>query len=342
MTPEVNTEEQKQAPEAQAKHGLKDFSVKAAGFGTLVADAALIARGRLHGDSAFSKAGIYGLTAGTVGAVWGNPSAEKQLRQMHHKLGQYLKKEGVTIPETPTNKELTREHGLIDHIDTFLSSYPTQVMNVLYAMIGGAFIQQGKKEKVRDLKISGTMLIIGALAGLLIDEKKPDPKHPPKGAIEKGWSWIQEKPLRLTGTLLNVNQYLLAKNAWNERKADPTSNKHIYKFIAVAGFTFGNIMLMLSSTSHGGSDKKMDPKIMNDLADTSARVIAAQPKETQETLLEHVSGYLASQPNMKMKAADISDILHKKLAEITAQPQVAGGWAERTLASSGQGSAPAL
>jgi hypothetical protein len=320
--------------------GLRQQSLKAAGAGFIVADSALITSGVLAGKYKEASAGIFGLTAGFVGARYGNPTAERQLEQMYRKLGPYLRKQNVEIPEIPTAEALSKDGGLLSNIESSLYENPSQVMNLLYSVIGVQFVRSGIQHNSSDMKKSGGLLIAGALAGLLIQEKKPDPEHPPEGAVQKAWSWIQEKPLRLTGTLFTANQFFLAKDALREKAANPGKNSYMFKLIAVASFVFGNTMMALTSKAHGGGNK-MDEETLSNLSDTCTRIIAAQPPEVQTALIEHIAGYLADQPNVGMKASEISTMLREKMQSV-AKTHAAEGWQGRVQASVTPSAQPAL
>lgn len=311
---------------------LRQKTIKAAGAGFLFADSSLIMSGLLAGDGKISSAGVFGLTAGVVGTRYGNPKAEKQLELLNRKLGSYLRKQGVTIPKDSSTEELTKQGGMLEHIESFLYNNPSQIMNIFYSLIGVQFARAGRQHHDNKLVASGGLLISGALAGILIPERKPDPDNPPKGAAQKTWSLIQEKPLRLTSTLFNLNQVSLALSALDDRKRNPRQKSYIFKLMAVAGFVFGNTMLALSSKSEAGNNA-LNKKTISPLVETSARVIAAQPKEMQATLLDQVAGFLSSQPNVHMKANEMSAMLHNKLTEVVQNPSLGGNWQEHVTAS---------
>lgn len=324
--------------EEKSKEGfvqkLRQKTIKAAGAGFLFADSSLILSGMLAGDGKISSAGVFGLTAGAVGTRYGNPKAEKQLELLNRRLGSYLRKQDVTIPKDGSTEALTKQGGIIDHIESFLYANPSQIMNIFYSLIGVQFARAGRQHKDNKLVASGGLLIAGALSGILTPERKRDPENPPHGAAQKAWALIQEKPLRLTSTLFNLNQVSLALSALDDRKRNPEQKSYVFKLLAVAGFVFGNTMFALSSKSQEG-DSKLDTEALSPLAETSARVIAAQPREMQDALLEQVAGFLSSQPNVHMKAEKISALLYKKLGEISNNPEIAGNWQERVTAPQG-------
>ena len=325
--PKTDKSDKDDAPKDGKIQALRQNSLKAAGVGYLLADAALFTSGVMSGKLKEASAGVFGWIAGVIGARYGNPKAEKKLEQIERRLGTYLRKQGVEIPKDPTTESLTNEGGVIDNIESFLYTYPSQMMNVFYSLIGVQFVRSALQHNKKELLASGGLLIAGALAGILIPEKKPDPEHPPQGVLQKTWSWIQEKPLRLTGTLFTLNQVTLAMDALQERRQNPAQKSYMFKLLAVAGFVFGNTMMSLSSKSHGGGSK-MDEKTLCMLAETSAKVIAAQSPEVQNGLLEHIAGFLATQPNVYMTAEEISKILHAKMNEVAKLP-TPSNWLER-------------
>jgi len=324
---ETGHEHKDDAPKHSAAQTLREHSLKAAGISFLLADAALFSYGIASKNPEIGTAAIFGWTEGLVGARYGHPKAEKQLEQIERHLGEYLRQQGIDIPKDPTTQSLAKEGGVIDHVETFLYTYPSQVMNVCFSMIGLNFARDGIKNNSKSMMASGGFLIAGALAGLLIKEQKPDPDHPPEGTLQKAWSWIQEKPLRLTGTLLNLNMATLAMNALQERKANPAQKNYMFKLLAVAAFVFGNTLFAMSSKAAGGGHK-LDEKTLGELSEASAHIIAAQPPGVQNALLEHIAGYLATQPSMHMTAQEISAMLHKKMAEFS-QTHSLTGWQSR-------------
>ena len=344
---------------------LNDKSLKAAGLSFLVADAALIGSGlatalkekslkKGFGSIYMITAGLTGLTAGAVGAVYGNPKAEEQLRLVHGDLRDYLKKQNVVIPHDHTSEALTKDRGLLQHVEAFLQTYPAQIMSTLYSSIGISFCLDGVNDKRNSLlnreagnvgaadgllkksgnmKKSGALLMAAGLVGLLIPEKKQDVQHPPKNIFERAYAWAQEHPLALTGTLMTANQYFLAGAANYERKIDPHNPSYLFKFVAVACFVFGNTLLALSS-KHNGGGKGMDEKTLNELADTSARVMAAQPEEVRAALLDGVADFLSKEPYVEKSAAEIRAMLEARLQAVKdkAAPQQGEGWQGKVAA----------
>lgn len=344
MTAIKTTGDEKCDESKSALQGLQKNTLKAAGFSFLVADLSLLAYGWITRSDEMGAAAIFGLTEGFVGARYGNPKVEKQLKQVERHLGEYLREQGVEIPSNPSMESLTKKGGVIDHVEDFLYKYPTQIMNICYAMIGLSFGNDGRKKykagkpDAVSMMVSGALLISGALGGLLIKEKKFDKDHPPHGLVER----IQKNPLYFTGTMLNLNTASQAVAAYLDHKKNPSDKMYMLRYFYVAAFALGNTLLGFSSTKEGGGSK-LDEEAKKSLAETSARIIAAQPPEVQKNLLEHISGYLASQPYVHMKADEISAMLSAKLAEVKhAMPAPATGWQAQVTAEKLSSAQPSL
>jgi len=298
--------------DAKAAGFVQDHSVKLAGVGQWVGDTALVAYGFATKNKKIGSVGALGYAAGFVGLRYGNPKVEKQLALVERQLGDYFRQQGIEIPKDPTLENLRKPGGVIDGIESFLYAYPTQIINTCFTLMGVQLFRDGLQHKIKPLMVSGPMLATGGLIGLLLKAKKPDPEHPPQGTWEKAKSWVQENPLRATGILAMASPIALAMNGIDERKSG--KNSYLFKLLAAAGFGLCNTMIAISSKSEGGG-AEMDDKTRDAFADVASRVIAAQPKETQQALVEQVAGYMASQPYVHMTADDISVKMHQKLAE---------------------------
>jgi hypothetical protein len=313
---------------------LKEKSLKIAGYAYLIGDAALFGSG-ITAKPANYKDALVGLSWGLGGmaaARYGNPAADKQLKMLNHDLGNYLRNHGVAIPQNPTTADLAKEGGLIDKIETFLYTYPSQSLNAVYGGFASLLTYSGIKGKNPSKTVTGALIMAGGLAGLLIQEKKPDPAHPPQGVVEKAWSWAQEKPLRISGTLYGLSNIGLVMTAFKAKSQHP-SEKTSYSllFLTAASYIFANTMLRFSSKDHGGAgDVKAANQAMEALANESAAVIAAQPPEVQETLVKNIADHMAESSFVKMSSDEIAGLLTTKLASMTqTQPPLAKNWQER-------------
>lgn len=334
MTEDVDKKEDKAAHEGIGK-GLKDNSLKAAGITYLVADALLAAARFMEGDKfGFGGVALWG-AGGVVTGVYGNPKAEKKLQLLERRLGEYLKKQNVEIPKNPTTAELTKKGGVIDNLESFLYTYPSQILNTAFAVGGALMVRGGIKnsktgERTYTDIAAGTLVTLGALSGLLIPEKSPDTDHPAKGFAAKTWEWAQANPLRVSSSFYHANNAVLIGSVIEKKVHKKyTNNKSPWvRLLAAATYITANVFLSKSSKDNiNVKDEQKNTEVADALAKISAQIIAAQSKETQEVLIQNLAGYLSAQPEIKKTAPEIAQLLHDKLATIQ-QPEMlaAGKW----------------
>ncbi len=306
---------------------LKDNSLRIAGLSYLAGDVAIAIAKHQEGDKHGVGGAAIWAAGGLAALAFGNPSAEKQLRFLEERLGQYLKKQSVTIPKNPSTKELTKQHGIIHHIQSFLYANPSEMLNSFYAL-GGALTLVGgiKKRETTDIA-SGILITAGALAGLLIQEKQPDADHPASGMLGKLWETAQQKPLRVSGAFYLANNVPLILGAYTKQKAGEKS--YVARYLTAASYVFANTLLTMSSRDSSGAGDDGKEAILSALAETAASVINAQPREVQEALIHNVSGFISSQPEIKKSAADIAKLLHQKLDEARIVSEQPASWSQR-------------
>lgn len=296
---------------------LKDNSLNKAGIAYLLGDASLFAAGAMKGQWKEAATGALWGIAGLFPAFYGNPKAEKQLELLSHNLGDYLRKQGVEIPKNPTTELLLKPQGVWDQMEAFFYTYPSQMLNAVYAIGSTTLLKSGWDKNNHGDMAAGGLVMAGALAGLLVPEKKIDPENPPTTALGKVWSWFQEKPLRISSAFYYANNIGLIRGAWEDKRENPANKGYLFKYLTASTYIFGNLMLALSSKGHGAPKDKEDHTAMQKLAQSAAAVIAAQSPETQEALVQRISGYLSTRPHAHMKADAIAELLHQKLKEVS-------------------------
>ncbi len=304
---------------------LRENSLKAAGYGYLVGDAALFASGMMAGRYKEASSGLIWWTGGIACAKYGNPDAEKKLELLSGRLGSYLRAQHVAIPASPDTAQLLKEGGLVDKAEAFLYKYPSQVLNATYAIGGVQLMRSGFQHRKGWDAASGALVTAGAVAGLLVKEKAPDPSQPPEGIVGKAAEWLQEKPLRIPAGFYLANNGTLLMGALSERKQNPAQKSYLFKFLTAAAYLFGNVMLGVSSKEQNG--QAASDAALEKLGMAAARVLAAQAPEVRAHLLEHIAGFLAAQPETGHTAAEISAMLHEKLAQVGQSRS--GGWQGR-------------
>ncbi len=328
---------------------VKEQSLKAAGLAYLVGDAALVAAGLMEHNKSTAYSGIFYGLGGLTLARYGNPHAEKRMQLLYHDLGDYLNKQGVVIPRGSKidSAMLAKDGGIIEHIERFLYKHPSQVLNALFT-IGGVQLAHGGITQGRHWKTaSGALVTAGALAGLLIPEKHLDPAHdhPNSGFVQKAMAWIQDKPLRISGALYMANNATMAVDAFGEfQKSRKDSTKklstrsYIPQFLNVASYLLANGLLATSLKNNTASkDSNKERTAMEELERAAAEVIAAQPKEIQQGLIQKIAGYLSAQGRTNIPAEELASAMqevvneHAQYLDLDTKP--AQSWNERISAA---------
>lgn len=305
-----------------------DSSLKASGIGYLIGDASMVASGILRKEYGEARGGaLYGL-GGLVLATCGNPSTEKRLHMLYQDMGKYLKDQGVTIPKgTHISREvLAQQGGIIDHVQRFLYTYPSHVLNGLFT-IGGLEALRGGLKEHREGKsygkygvAAGAFVMGGALVGLLVNE------HPAEGHQEskehqsflgKAKHWVQEKPLRLSGYLYMGNNVANSISAYKQFKADPTQHSYKFKILTVASYVVANHFLSKSSKDNLSFKEELGTKALYDLEMAAAEIIAVQPEKVRDGLIKQMAGYLSANSHTHIPVDDLAKGMHEMVEEFT-------------------------
>jgi hypothetical protein len=304
----------------------QDAPLKLAGYGYLLGDAALFASGMASGHHKEAATGLIWTTGALTLARYGKPDQEHQLQEFNQQLREHFERENVAIPlgSNLSSAELSKHGGVVHTIENFLHKYPSQTLNAIYALGSVQLIRSGVQHGKHWDVASGALVAGGALAGLLIPQQKPDPDHPPQGTMAKAWSWIQEKPLRLSSGLYMANNVTLAMSAMRERQQNPAQKSYMFKFLTVASYVVANGLLAMSSKED--QTLAADPVLQQKLEDTAAAVIAAQPPQVQQAILKNTSAYLAQQ--LKLPTSHIEQQLTARVA-LAAPALPAPGWESR-------------
>lgn len=317
---------------------LGDKKLKMAGYSYMLGDAAMVgaemARGNRFADAA--KAGSIWFAGGLVAARYGNPSPDKQLELLSHKLEHYMKQQGAAIPETAREQNALLQHkGLWGNIENFLYEHPSQMLNGAYGVGAGFLIHKGIKQlkdgykplpgmggKVANFLWMGGLVMAGALGGLLIKE---DPQAREKaegqGTIAKVKGYFTEKANRFPGFMYGVNNIPLAAQVLQDFRQHGTKagmKPHVFSATTLATYVFSNLMMQFSSRDQI-NEEGFNTKQVAQLEDAAARVIAAQPVDRQQELLAGVSHYLAEQKGLGQNAPQIAQALANRITQLTGE-----------------------
>lgn len=186
--------------------------------------------------------------------LFGKKNPEMQSALLLRRVKDYLDNQGVEIPreEELTLDHLVRKDGALARIVDFLYEHPTEINNSFEA-VGGLVMAHGgqhqkiglKEEKNWYKTTAGALVFTGMGSSVLLSEKKkplyeiagdgtqniasdpqvagqkqdaaaPAPDN--RNALQRGFDWLTEKPLRLAGSLPILNNLLNTWGAWKWEK----------------------------------------------------------------------------------------------------------------------------
>jgi len=298
----------------------KQESLRASGYSYLVGDAALFASGMMSGRGHEALTGVMYTAGSLVLARYGKENAERRLHTMQGRLREYFANENIPIPQASdlNAAQLKSEGSVIDRIEDFMYTYPSQIFNTMNVLGGFSLLRSGMKHNKGWDSASGALVVAGGLAGLLIPEKHPEPDHKSTSVIGKAWEWVQEKPLRASGYLYMATKPALVASALQERSDNPQQKSYLFKLLTAASYMVADGLLSISSKdSVSYIDKDDNAKALQKLETTAARVIAAQPEELRMQIIQQTSGFLAGQPDIKLSAAQIASDLTERIKELS-------------------------
>lgn len=327
----------------------RDKTLKAAGYGYLLGDAAMAASGLLKGGAGrdIFRAGAVWSAGGIGAALYGNPNTEKQLEILAHKLEAHLTHRGAKVTDSErNNSELLRgKNGIGAKLDRFMHEHPSELLNAAYAVGASMLLHNGIKDFASSKgKISaamGGLVLAGALSGLLIKE---DPhakaKADPSSITSRVAAAVREKPMRLSGALYWGGNIFTLANAINDKKEFGHISRggikpHHLSFLTVAAYVVSNGLLALSSRDQI-NEQKFKPEHIAQLEQVAAEIIAAQPPQLQAALLTNVSHYLAQEKMVAMSPEELSKKLVARVSETSKRHLAQGAennWASRTAQS---------
>jgi hypothetical protein len=165
--------------------------------------------------------------------------------------------------------------------------------------------------------------------------------------------WVQEKPLRVGGYLAIANNVMQASSAVMERKsnrsrisaleqqaqagghspelqaklADAHRNKNNWMFnmTAASSYMVANGLLSISSKDADASMGNGDDPFAQ-IYSASAAILANQPQEVQDTMINKMAFYLAEQKEITRPAEEIARLMRDHLSQVRQSP-----WIDATL-----------
>lgn len=306
---------------------MQDATLHYAGLNYLAADACLFAHGAVNNNKNTMATAAFWALGGLSSALFGKKPSEYQLKELSLNLAKYLQDGGINIPHDSQLHKRYIQHGnsTWNGIQRFAYNHPSELLNTVYGIGAGFLIRSGFKPRNNGkgdwkMSASGALVLAGALIGLLApeNEQKPDQNVQPSnqgGAL----SWLKEKPLRVSAALYTLNNGFLVASAYDEQKTKALGNSsYLFKYAAAAAFLSSNLLLSLSDKDRSQDIKELP---IDQLTAYAADIIARQPNDTQEAVLNKIADYMANIPVLAMDKNQALAYLNQSM--IAASPPLA-------------------
>ncbi len=280
----------------------------------------------------------YALGSALLTAYGSKDQSQNEIKDATSQLKRYLKNEGILVPDSSAVDLVTRKEKQTvgQKVNGFLRRYPSEALNTVYTAVGlflmGSSINKVRTAKATGQKYFGELLDVGlgittatsALIGLLVKEKKPNPDEPKKHGLAKAWQWIEEKPLRATGMgyFISTLWHAGATGVLYKQGDAQVKKTVVFRGIFVLANIVSEFLLFISSKGHG-QGVKTDNSVEKTVLASAAEIVAQQPHEKQDALIQQLAGHMASPEILGGKAEDIAKDLHAQVAHIQANPWVA-------------------
>lgn len=296
------TDENRTSPPAS-----DEGKLNATGISLLVGDAALGANALWkfrHGvtEQKWTALTMLGWGVGSAApAVFGKTPNDRKARIEAHKLDRFLNDQNLPIPRTVRDSNpLLQSRGLLDDAMQTFYTYPSEVLNGVFAAFSLGTMRAGWKARQAGDRANATQLyggaavLAGALSGMLIKEDPQAREKAKNGnALDKAVAWVKEKPLRLSGAFYMVNDGFLAAQAAREFQGGQW--KHgLLTSAAVLAYGWANLQLFASSRDPARLTPLQDTQ-RDELQKLAAEIVAAQPKDRKEQTSALIQEYLAKE-----------------------------------------------
>jgi hypothetical protein len=331
--------------------GIRKFfrhhSLQLAGILNTIGDITLLGSGLFRENKRTGKQGdAYEATAGafyTLGglnlAVFGRgKKPESNLRKVSQRTVEYIQK--VARGETPESAIAALPQN---ERPNFLQQNAAQNTLGAYTLGASAMLLSGIRDYQADRQVGrkgdwsrigyGISSLSFKLLSLVIPEKSPNDKtdhdkNRSSNPLERFADWIREKPLRVFGYGSLITESMLALDTYHTFRQKPEDKAFLWKAATTASYIAADVLVANSNKDPRNAEDKFNSDEQLQVVALAAEEIAKQPQDQQAKLVDQVSEFLATQPEMKGKGTDISASLRQQIQNVGHNP-----WAERMTAS---------
>jgi hypothetical protein len=312
------------------------------GLSITLGNAALFANGliaRMYGDSTeVRKAGVGRMASGLgymgVGAIfmrYGNPSVKRQLKTLEGKLAAHLEKNGVPLdPHEMQKADHQTQKSWFGKIEDFAYDHPIECANVYNLLSASGMLASGiyrwRRGEYTSAKANLAcfgLIAAGTAISVLPKELTPE-QVTAKGQEGTLWGSVQKQPLNyavwpflaadLSYGAQMLGEHKVAKNLPQSNAFKPwaTAMAGISAFVTAA-YVGGDLLTGFTSKKVTGKPDQRE-KAREELIDFSAKILAAQPPETQRALVHEATDYLSRQQGLRMVDVDKNQLADRILA----------------------------
>lgn len=343
---------------------LKKNTLQASGIFYLLGDACYATYGYKKGHWEDMLAGLFYLCGSSSLVGYGqNDLADLQIKDIAKKIESEVDRQGAALPDNCSLRSITNDYnkGLLSNTNELLRRYPSETMNTFFGLAGACIaasafrhhilhpsgldakaIRENTRAGWMDVGL-GTMTMAAGAVSALVKEKARDPDDPlPTTVVGKVKDFIQHKPLSVAGMGYIISTLCHAASTRENiktarRTGDMTVMKSVPYRAAFVGLNIvAEVLMAFSSKGHGEgvvSDVSVDESALAITAD----LIARQPREMQEHLIEYMAGFLGKQEVLAMKNEEIIAKLHMQVETMHNNP-----WAHALTSKSPTQSRPSV
>lgn len=290
-------------------------------------------------------------------SAFGSGAGAIRFSKITNDLRGYLAKEGFTLSDSliATPQIKFRDRGILTRFWDSIKSHPVQTQNMI-SLPGNILLTLSGREESKKTGgasgagyvISGILAAIGAVIAIVVPEATPERLEELKNrkgfrqtlkdeglwpaikTIPDGmYAALSKKPLAFYGGLLateNVfgidRQFLQVMNRYKEGQNDPTKKIGLHDPVLTGVQAFGWTLSSLTGTLGSKKrDKSLETKQAYDgLYAQTANLIIGVPDKLQDLAIHKASEFLAAQPDVHVRAAEIQDELIDKIKILRTNP----------------------
>jgi hypothetical protein len=341
----------------------KKRSLQASGWAYSIGDVAFFTYGYKGSSPLDMAAGVfYGFPTLPLIIYGRNDQSEFQIKDVAKQMRDEFKRQNVNLAPDCSLQSIVTDHkkGLINNAADLLRRYPSEFMNLSYAVAGACIMAAGfkhlnrgataegidgylkhlqktnpnatremahvfarKNNKIENwLNVGvGTFTVGAGLLATSIKEKAHDPDAPEKHGIDALWEKIKQHPLAIAGGGYIVSTLLHAVSTATAMKGMDAKHKKAVPWRALFVASALTAEILVAISSKGhGEGVKSDKSVDHSILALTAELIAKQPAHMQNQLIEHMSHFLGRPDVLAMKNEEAEKLLRAQVEAMRKNP----------------------